>query len=198
MSKPETVRSYSYLEYMTHFAAVVAMPEPPVLPDNVKGDFRKLNLQRMDKWNKIYEPSPDSQQKLAHILSGLTWYVIADLNCGDCAQSLPVIAKVAQIALIELKIILKDDHPEIMDHYLSNGSRSVPKLIAQTSEGNELFTWGPRPANALRIYTNYRDHKDTMAWEDFEKELHLWYARNKGVETESEIVSLLCASAASA
>ena len=198
MNNLASVRSYSYSEYMAHFAAIVAMPEPPALPDNVKGDFRKLNLQRSDKWNKIYEPSPDSQQKLAHIHSGMIWYVIADLNCGDCAQSLPVIAKVAQMAHIELKIIFKDEHPEIMDLYLTNGSRSVPKLIALTGEGSELFTWGPRPATALSIYMNFRDHKDSIAWEDFEKELHLWYARNKGVETESEIVSLLYSSAATA
>jgi hypothetical protein len=32
-----------------------------------------------------------------------------------------------------------------MDAYLTNGGRSIPKLICLDKSGKEIFTWGPRP-----------------------------------------------------
>ena len=46
---------------------------------------------------------------------------------------------------LELRIVLRDEHPEVMDRYLTNGSRSIPIVIALDEEFRELGHWGPRP-----------------------------------------------------
>lgn len=187
-------KTYDYQAYIDYFAALLKMPELPPLPESAKGDFRKLNHQRMEKWNKILQLSPPVQDALANISRPMRWYVIGDLNCGDCAQSLPVLARMAAAAGedIDMRILLKEDHPELMDMHLTDGSRAVPKLIALDREtSHELFRWGARPASALQIYHHYRENKSTMLWEDFEKELHLWYARDRGQEVQQEIAALL-------
>ncbi len=168
----------------------------PPLPEGAKGDFRKLNYQRMDKWNKILQLSESVQDCLSALKSDMRWYVFADLNCGDCAQTLPVLERMAEGAggKIEMRIILKEEEPQLMDLYLSNGSRAVPKLIAfDVESGHEMFRWGARPATGLKIYENFRNNKDKISWDDFEKELHLWYAKDRGTEVQHEVADLIAA-----
>ncbi len=76
--------------------------------------------------------------------------VLTEAWCVDSAFSLPVIARAAMLSdAVTLSILPRDAHLEIMDRYLTGGSRSIPKLVAFDADGNELFTWGPRPAAGL-------------------------------------------------
>jgi hypothetical protein len=101
------------------------------------------------------------------------------------------LAAMANIApRVELRILLRDQHLEIMDLYLTNGTaRAIPKLIAFDEESNEVFTWGPRPDVAAKLVRSRLDEgiPKTKAYE----ELHGWYARNKGKDIEAEFEKLL-------
>ena len=46
---------------------------------------------------------------------------------------------------LELRMLRRDQHPEVMDRYLTNGSRSIPIVIVLDEEFRELGHWGPRP-----------------------------------------------------
>jgi hypothetical protein len=59
-----------------------------------------------------------------------------------------------QNPLIDLKIILRDDNLDIMDQYLTNGGRSIPKLICLDHLKQERFVWGPRPASIQQVVTD--------------------------------------------
>jgi thioredoxin-like negative regulator of GroEL len=73
--------------------------------------------------------------------------VITEPWCGDAAQCVPVLEKlVLAVGGIETFYMLRDEHLEIMDAYLTNGGRAIPKLICLDADGQEIFTWGPRPA----------------------------------------------------
>lgn len=156
-------------------------------------EFTQLNYKRMERWNKTFHISTETQNKLNALESKQKWFVITETWCGDSAQNLPIIAKIAEASQgkIELKIMFRDEHPEWMDRYLTNGTRSVPKLIAFDEQDNELFTWGPRPEEAMVITRNWQANKDTITKEEFHVQLHGFYAKNKGVAVENEIVSLL-------
>ena len=54
---------------------------------------------------------------------------------------------------------------------------------------NELFRWGPRPAEAQNLYTKLKN--EGLKKSDINKELHLWYGRNKGKEVELELIPLV-------
>jgi hypothetical protein len=119
--------------------------------------------------------------------------VITEAWCGDGAQSIPHLAKLADLnPLITLKIMFRDEHPELMDAYLTNGNRSIPKLVAMTADlKQELFTWGPKPNYLLDLHAAFRQNPEGRSYSDFLEEVHLWYAKNKQKDLESEIYPLI-------
>ena len=115
--------------------------------------YARYNRERAERARAAYEVSENLRRALAAVDAPQRWLVLTEAWCGDSAYLLPVIAAAAaQSPLIDLRILHRDEHPDVMDRYLTNGSRSIPKLIAFGEEGEELFTWGPRPeaAEALR------------------------------------------------
>ncbi|MFM8596908.1 MAG: thioredoxin family protein [Flavobacteriales bacterium] len=109
--------------------------------------YTKLNLQRMKRLNKTIEIPGRLKALLDKKANGWTWVVLSEPWCGDAAQCVPVLEKIAQThSEIKTIYLLRDEHPTVMDAYLTNGGRSIPKLICLDQEGKEIFTWGPRPA----------------------------------------------------
>lgn len=152
--------------------------------------YTKLNLQRMSRVEKTFTVSDELQHLLSSIKTRQNWIVITEGWCGDSAQNLPVLAKIAKVnPLIELQIIERDENLDIMDLYLTNGTRSIPVLISFDENGNEIFRWGPRPKEAQQLVTRLKS--DGMEHDAFVEQLHLWYARNKGVALENEMKYLL-------
>jgi len=103
---------------------------------------------------------------------------------------LPIIAKMADISShISLKILLRDENLDIMDAFLTNGGRSIPKLICLDANTLELkWDWGPRPAPAqdlLRIHKTKPDESH----EDFVKQVQLWYAKDKSRTLQKELLT---------
>ena len=154
-------------------------------------EFTKLNLHRSARIEKTYSVSDELKFLLQNIIKPQLWMVITEEWCGDSAQNLPYIVKMSEINnLINLKIILRDDNPDIMDHYLTNGVlRSIPKLVAFDSEGNELFEWGSRPKEAEMLVSQLKSKG--MPKTEWNKKLHLWYAKNKGRSIENEFIEIL-------
>lgn len=166
--------------------------------DSVTGDDEaieraaatKLNLHRSKRIGKTYRISDELARALATIETPQLWMVLTEPWCGDSAQCLPHIAKMAAgNPKIDLRILLRDQNLDVMDLYLTNGGRAIPRLVAFAETGAEIFQWGPRPAEAAAI------HREAQA-AGLEKpalleKLHLWYGRNRGVAIDGEFVKTL-------
>lgn len=155
-------------------------------------DYTKLNVQRMQRIDKTVQLLPELSEALKAISKPQTWLVITEGWCGDAAQILPVLnAMTKENPLIELKLVLRDSNLELIDQYLTDGtSRSIPKLLvldADTME--EQFNWGPRPAALQEIYQKMRT--EGMDYPSIAQELHGWYAKDKTVSTQKEILKKL-------
>lgn len=155
-------------------------------------EYASLNLQRMRRIQKTYHVSEETLSKLSTKNHQMIWLVITEGWCGDAAQNIPILNKLAEaIEGIDLQLILRDEHLDLMDQFLTEGSRSIPKLIAVDKNSRDvLFTWGPRPAVAQQMMVDQK-HNPTLSSEEFKKSLHLWYARDKGASTEKELVDLI-------
>ena len=140
--------------------------------------FTKLNHQRMKRLDKSAELPNEMIERLKNAPKQ-TWYVLNETWCGDSAQLLPYINKMAESTpAIDLQILFRDENPEIMEKYLTNGSKSIPKLFSIDEHGKELFTWGPRPE---RIQKDYLDRiKNGQPKSEAQKQLHAFYAQDKG------------------
>ncbi|MEM8598780.1 MAG: thioredoxin family protein [Bacteroidota bacterium] len=111
--------------------------------------YRKYNAERTAHVHGVYVPSEALRTALAQIDTPQTWLVLTEAWCGDSSFNLPVIAEAAALSdQVTLRVLLRDEHVDLIERYHTNGSHSIPKLIAFDAEGAELFTWGPRPAEA--------------------------------------------------
>jgi len=153
-------------------------------------NYTKLNYQRSKRIEKTFVPSNEIIELMTSFNSPQIWLVITENWCGDSAQNLPYIAKLAEINNnINLKIVLRDTNPEIMDKYLTNGTKSIPIMVVFDEKGFELFKWGPRPEKLKEELINLKS-KGIIKPELYEK-LHLWYGRNRGNELINELTELL-------
>jgi len=185
-------KTYSYPDYMLLMELVV-MEQRTTGPKQSEelNDYTKLNLHRMQRLNKTVVLSESLKIAVNQIQFPQTWYVLTEAWCGDAAQNLPVLAAIAKLnPLIDLQLLLRDENPDLMDVYLTNGGRSIPKLIVVDGAFNEIFNWGPRPDGAQHMMEEY--HKNPVkSFKEFAEDIHKWYATNKTVSVQKELLTLL-------
>ncbi|MFO7846746.1 MAG: thioredoxin family protein [Balneolaceae bacterium] len=152
--------------------------------------YTKMNLHRMRRHDKRTELNDELVEKLEEVDQEWIWLVLTEAWCGDAAQSLPIISKMADVNdNITLRLILRDENLDIMDQFLQNGkSRSIPKLVCVDSDTLEAIgDWGPRPQEAQELYDELRENPD-MAYQEVAEKLHKWYADDKGQAIQQEFI----------
>src|SRR5690625_297581 len=150
-------------------------------------EYTKMNVHRMNRLDKQAQLTNLLLDALKEVDEDWIWLVLTEAWCGDAAQNIPVIARMAeQSSHIDLKFILRDQHPGIMDQYLTNGGRSIPKLVCLDAETlEEIGTWGPRPEEAQQKAMNWKNDPDITS-KEWAQRLHKWYADNRTEDLRSE------------
>src|SRR5690554_6233937 len=156
-------------------------------------NYTRMNVRRMDRWDKTAVVSTELQEKFAQIDTPQTWLVLTEAWCGDAAQIIPFMVKAASYSpLVDIRFILRDEHLDVMDAYLTNGGRSIPKLIAVENENlEELFAWGPRPQVLQQNYLSYLKDAKGVSQQEFIESIHLWYAKDKNANINAEFFTLI-------
>lgn len=152
--------------------------------------YRRYNWARAEDVRAAYEVSEKLRQAMDTIAAPQQWIVLTEDWCADSAYVLPVIAAAAaRSEQVTLRILLRDTHPDVMDRYLTNGTRSIPKLVVLAEDGAELFTWGPRPVEAAHlraeVLASTGDGKQASA------SLIDWYERGGWRQVDAELAALL-------
>lgn len=152
-------------------------------------EFTKLNIQRMNRNDKTVVIPDELKAQLSQIREPSNWLLIGDAWCGDCAQTIPVINKLAEACgkKADFRIISRDAFPGFIEKYSPNGSKGIPLLIVFDHHEQVQFIWGSRPEPAHEILLHWKANQDKITKNDFEKELHLWYGRDRGKVTITEI-----------
>ena len=157
-------------------------------------NYSKLNDKRMDRLDKTLKISEETSSALKDFNNNYTFLVISEGWCGDAAQVLPVLNKIAESSSnIDLKIVLRDENEELMNKFLTNNSKSIPKIIVLDSANNVINSWGPRPSIATKMVQDYKTAHGVLD-ANFKKDLQLWYNKDKGQNTQNDIIQLLKAS----
>ncbi|WP_415375888.1 thioredoxin family protein [Patiriisocius sp. Uisw_017] len=155
-------------------------------------NYTKLNDARMRRLDKTTKISEEATRLFLNYSKKVTWLVLTESWCGDAAQSMPVINKLANVAQnVSYKVVLRDEHPALMQHFLTNGGMSIPKLIAIDDASKiVLGHWGPRPTEATKMVTDHKQKHGTITPE-FKQELQVWYTKDKGVSIVEDIEKIL-------
>ncbi len=155
-------------------------------------EYTSLNRQRIKRLDKTVKISSELSEKLENLSKKQRWIVLTEAWCGDAAQTIPLLAKMANESdQIDLQLILRDENPLIMNDFLTNGAKSIPKLIALDEDNNVLYTWGPRPHFAQEMLLAFKNKPDGRSQDDFTKDLHTWYSRDRTKASQEEFLSIL-------
>ncbi len=163
-------------------------------------NYTKLNLSRMNRLDKKSRLTEETIEQLDKIDRPVTWLVITEGWCGDAAQIVPVLNHIAlENENITLRFILRDENLPVIDAFLTNNARSIPKIIVLDTETLEVLnSWGPRPAEVQKLVMDAK--AEGLKTEDLElrkqisttaaEQLHLWYARNKTKAIQQEFLKM--------
>jgi Thioredoxin len=151
--------------------------------------FVRAGTKHCGLWEGVYQTARIPQWALAAVPAGSRrkLLVIAEDWCGDASNTVPVLAKLVDtVPELELRIILRDQNPAVMDQYLTNGSRSIPIVIALDQEFREVGHWGPRPA-VLQAWV--MANLTAMPKSELYPQARKWYARDRGESTLREVLT---------
>lgn len=155
--------------------------------------YTKMNVHRMKRLDRRTDLSDEIRERLKKVERPMIWLVLTEAWCGDAAQSLPIIQKMADTSSkILIRYVLRDQNPELMDQFLTNGnSRSIPKVIVLDMKSLEVLgEWGPRPGTAQELVLHLKSREDIPKQAAAER-LHKWYADDNTESMQNEFVSLL-------
>ncbi len=177
-------KGISYKAYLHNFQDEIAIGD-----ESPFAKYLPQNWQRQARLDRKIKLSDALQSAIEKNTRSLNWLLITEHWCGDASQINPTINKVATESngSINLRLVYRDQNPELMDAHLTNGrSRSIPILIQLDENFNLLKVYGPRPEVAQKLVM------DLLAkGEDYNIPLHTWYAKDKQRSLQRDILGML-------
>lgn len=153
-------------------------------------DYTKLNKSRLNRWIRTGKINELLAEKIKGINEKQTWYLILEPWCGDAAHNAPFINLMAELnPNITLKIVWRDTEPFMIDDYLTNGGKSIPKLVVRDANEEDLYIWGPRPATCQKLFLELKESNADE--EELKIELQKWYNGDKGASIQEEFMALI-------
>lgn len=187
------LKSHSYVKYRAIVSDLLKQRKVSGLQQSEQlVHYTELNEARMNRLDKKMVISEGNIKKLLSLKKKYLWLVISEGWCGDAAQILPVLNVMASITKhIDLKIVFRDENDVLMNQFLTNGARSIPKLVVLEPETCKVLGhWGPRPKGATDLIASYKRQYGSID-ETAKTELQLWYLHDKGWTTQTEIADLM-------
>lgn len=180
----------NYQTYLKLFEKIIDSntPEPPYTdPQYLK--YAKLNYSRMSRWQKTLKLDHELMNEVKTLNQPQKWIVITEPWCGDGAPIVPFLVRLAeQNPLIQYDLQLRDQEPFLINSYLTNGTKSIPKLIVRDEAGNDLFKYGPRPKATQQLVNRLK--AANVDYDTLNTEVQNWYNKDKGVELQKELLQL--------
>lgn len=154
--------------------------------------YARLNLARMSRLDRQVTLLPEVTAALAQVPESWIWLVLTESWCGDAAQSVPVLHQMAMASpQIEMRFLLRDKNPTVMNAYLTNGGKSIPKLIClrKSDLSRELGTWGPRPVALQSLMDAWKTEQ--VPFQEVIERSQRWYNTDRTLSTQRELLTLI-------
>ncbi len=151
--------------------------------------YLELNEVRFKRITKTFTPSAAFISSVQAIKNPNHWIIITEPWCGDAAQSVPLLLKfIEKIPNASYTLELRDQS-SLIETYLSNGGKGIPKVIVRDEHGSDLFVWGPRTEAAQYLFNELK--AEGVELKVLHESLHAWYAKDHGQSLESELMVLI-------
>ena len=185
-------KSISYEDYRNLILAQISADDHTAAIAPALLQYTILSNSRMKRLDKTFTLALNDRVALSSFDTPMIWLVITEGWCGDASQIVPVLNKMATVAEnIDLRIVLRDENDTLMNLFLTDGKKAIPKLITLDANTNDvIFTWGPRPKPAVEMVKKELNINGSFTT-DFKAALQQWYNADKGRNVVNEILELL-------
>ncbi|NVK52252.1 MAG: thioredoxin family protein [Flavobacteriaceae bacterium] len=190
--KDSLAKSISYTAYRKKVSDLLAEGKStgPVQSEDLL-NYSTLNDARMNRLDKKVTLTETTINALKRASKQQTWLLITEGWCGDAAQITPVIHKMSEVSdTVDLKIVLRDENEALMNEFLTNGSKSIPKLVVLNEQEEVISSWGPRPSVATKMVNDYKEQHGGLD-ADFKRDLQVWYNKDKGQSIQEDLIAFL-------
>jgi thiol-disulfide isomerase/thioredoxin len=107
--------------------------------------------QLYDNFDLAAEDVEFFRKAMQHPQGPVKMMVIGEDWCPDVYRGMPMMAKIAEAAGIEMRIFPRDSHMDIMNEFLKQGLyASIPTAVFYTGDHQYICHWIERPALAER------------------------------------------------
>lgn len=181
----------TWKDYLQKFEHILSQKNPEAPYDDLDFfNYLKLNRSRQNRWLKTAKINDE----LSHVISAInqkqTWYLIVEPWCGDASHSAPFIYMMTELnPNITFKVVLRDTEPFMIDNYLTNGGKSIPKVVIRDENEKDLHLWGPRPIECQNEFDSLKEQQVELA--DLKLALQNWYNKDHGNSIQKEFLALL-------
>jgi hypothetical protein len=145
-------------------------------------------------WRGVWERASVAPEALARAAAaGGPWrmLVISEDWCGDASNTVPVMARLAaSLPNLEMRVVKRDEHPALMDAFVTGGSRSIPLAVLIRDDFSVAGRWGPRPPE-LQRWVLAETERGVLSKREIYREIRRWYARDRGASTVAGIVEVM-------
>lgn len=153
-------------------------------------NYTKLNKSRQKRWAKNGVILEETKIVFSNLSTKQHWIIISEPWCGDASHIVAFLVKMAELnPMISYEIQLRDSAPFLIEKYLTNGTKAIPKLIIRDENGNDRAVWGPRPEKAQNMFLSLKEANI----EKTEQKIALqnWYNEDEGVAIQKEVCALM-------
>lgn len=166
-------------------------------------DSVKVNKARIEEYYQNVELGSDQTEALRSLVASdggpARMMVIGEDWCGDVVRELPVLARVAEAAGLELRIFPRDENHDIMNEFLKEGLyMSIPVAVFYDQGHEYICHWIERSETANReqgeIEAAIRSENPEISDQDFGRQRRARTAARAGdwqKATVDELVGLL-------
>lgn len=181
----------TFQEYLNYFEQILQSPQDyETYADEEYLNYTKLNWSRMKRWMKRFEPTAEMKNFISTITEPQHWIVITEPWCGDAAHSVPQIYQlIKDNANIDFEVQLRDAEPFLIEDYLTDGAKSIPKLIIRNDVGHDRVIWGPRPQELQDMFVRMKEQN--VSFEEMKEEMQIWYNQDQGEQLQKELLTAL-------
>ena len=137
----------------------------------------------------------EAVERLRNVAGQWRFLALSEDWCGDCVSTLPLIARLAELSGIDLRVLERDANDDLMAEHLTVATRSIPVVMVLDHEFRERGWWGPRPTPVQRWY---RNEGLLLPGPERSRRKRAWYARDRGRTTLAEVVETVERAARSA
>lgn len=137
-------------------------------------DGMTKNQDKFQSWYGAFAWNSEEDREFFASLANrddLRCLILAADWCGDVVRNVPVVLRALEPTGMPVEILIKEEHMDVMEQFLTFGGQSIPIVIFADPGGFVLGHWGPRPQHVQEAMVRFKQNNPNREAPDYEENL---------------------------